>query len=78
MMSIVAAAFFASGGLNAGTPFYRLNAGQAVQPFEGGEQRNRVNGAPIDSTGATGSTGATVPVRMRHVPTTIGKFGDEK
>src|SRR6266545_615517 len=71
IISIVAAAFFASGGLKAGTPFDTASTPViAVQPFENAVSRRKsVNGAPTDSSGATGVTGVTSPVITRHVPT---------
>ena len=73
MISIVAAAFLASGGLNAGTPFDTASTPViAVHPLANALRiRNSVNGSAVDGTGATVSTGATVPASARHVPTAI-------
>ena len=73
MIIIVAAAFFASGGLNAGTPFETASTPvMAVQPFENAcSRRKSVSGCPSDAIGSTGSTGCTVPVNARQAPTAI-------
>ena len=59
IISIVAAAFFASGGLNAGTPFDTASTPViAVQPFENAvNSRNSVNVWPVECMGAITSTG---------------------
>ena len=64
IISIVAAAFFASGGRNAGTPFDTASTPViAVQPFEKAvSSRNSVSGDPVESHGAAAITGVTVPV----------------
>ncbi len=71
IISIVAAAFFDSGGLNAGTPFDTASTPViAVQPFENAvSSRNSVSAWPVDGTGAAATTGETSPIAMRHTPT---------
>jgi hypothetical protein len=56
---MVAAAFLASGGLNAGTPFDTASTPViAVQPFEKAvRSRKRVSGSCADVTGSTATTG---------------------
>src|SRR5215813_6717817 len=73
IISIVAAAFFDSGGLNAGTPFDTASTPvMAVQPFENAvSSRNSVNGAPVEATGSGVVTGGMWPVRTRQAPTPI-------
>ena len=63
MIIMVAAAFRASGGLNAGTPFETASTPViAVQPFENAlSRRKSVSGCPIDAIGSAGSTSCTVP-----------------
>ena len=53
IVSIVAAAFFDSGGLNAGTPFDTASTPViAVQPFEKAvRSRKSVSGVPVDAIG---------------------------
>jgi hypothetical protein len=66
----VAAAFFASGGRKAGTPFDTASTPViAVQPFANAvSSRNVVNGC-VPAFGASGvSTGSIVPVRYRYSP----------
>ena len=65
MMTIVAAALRASGGLNAGTPFETASTPvMAVHPFENARSSSSsVSGWPIDCIGSIGSTGITAPVR---------------
>ena len=64
MIIMVAAAFLASGGLNAGTPFETASTPvMAVHPFENAlSSRKSVSGCPSDAIGSAGSTGCTVPV----------------
>src|SRR3979409_2079649 len=71
--SIVAAAFFDSGGLNAGTPFDTASTPvMAVQPFENAvSSRKRVNGCVVNCIGAAVGTGVTDPVSACHAPTAI-------
>ena len=59
MIIMVAAAFFASGGLNAGTPFDTASTPvMAVQPFENAlSRRKRVSGCPSDAIGSAASSG---------------------
>src|SRR5438034_6062308 len=73
IINIVPAAFLASGGLNAGTPFDTASTPViAVQPLENAvRRRNSVSGVPVDTTGSAGTTGCTAPVSTRHVPTAI-------
>ena len=54
IITIVAAAFFASGGLNAGTPFDTASTPvMAVQPLEKAvSSRKRVSGVPDGCSGA--------------------------
>ena len=69
-MTIVAAAFFGSGGLNAGTPFDTASTPvMAVQPFENAvSSRNSVSGSLAGITASAVVTGATVPVSACHRP----------
>ena len=57
IINIVAAAFFDSGGLNAGTPFETASTPViAVQPFANAvSSRNNVNGSCVDVTGLAGA-----------------------
>ncbi len=73
MIIMVAAAFLASGGLKAGTPFETASTPvMAVQPFENALRRRKsVSGCPSDAIGSAGSTGCTVPVMARQAPTAI-------
>src|SRR5215208_7426201 len=73
IISIVAAAFFASGGLNAGTPFDTASTPViAVQPFANAvSSRNSVSVSCVDETGFAGTSGCTVPVSARQTPTPI-------
>src|SRR5207249_922548 len=73
IVSMVAAAFFDSGGLNAGTPFETASTPvMAVHPFENAvSSRNSVSGARDDGTGSTGGSGCTVPVSNRPMPIAI-------
>src|SRR2546422_4940700 len=73
IINIVAAAFFAPGGLNAGTPFDTASTPViAVQPFENAvSRRNSVSGELVDVTGSTGTTCWTLPAITRHAPTAI-------
>ena len=74
IISIVAAAFFDSGGLKAGTPFETASTPViAVQPFENAvSSRNSVSGWVVDAaSGASVVTGCTVPVSACHAPTAI-------
>src|SRR5437016_8318755 len=75
IISIVAAAFFASGGLNAGTPFDTASMPViAVQPFENAvSSRKSVSVEFVDATGAAATTGCTWPVSTRQIPTAISK-----
>ena len=59
IISIVAAAFFASGGLNAGTPFDTASTPViAVHPLAKARRtRNIVSDAPSDRTGSGVTTG---------------------
>ena len=59
IVSIVPAAFFASGGLNAGTPLETASTPViAVQPFEKAVSRRKsVKGCSVDSSGSTAGTG---------------------
>ena len=74
IVSIVAAAFFASGGLKAGTPLETASTPvMAVQPLENAvSSRNTVSACPPGAIGATASTGCTVPLNasMSAVPAT--------
>src|SRR3954469_4799619 len=71
IMIIVPAAFFDSGGLNAGTPFDTASTPViAVQPLEKAvSSRKSVSGSFIALTGSTGTTGDADPASTRHVPT---------
>ena len=71
IVSIVAAAFFDSGGLNAGTPFDTASTPvMAVQPLENAvSSRKSVNGSPVDGDGPGGTTGSTAPMATRPSPT---------
>ena len=73
MITIVAAAFRASGGLNAGTPLETASTPViAVHPFENAlSSEKEVSGWPTDAIGSAGSTGSMVPVIARHAPTAI-------
>ena len=73
IVSIVFAAFFDSGGLNAGTPFDTASTPViAVQPFEKAvRSRKSVNGWFSIGAGLTAGTGCTVPASTCHAPTTI-------
>src|SRR5262245_58762041 len=73
IMSIVAAAFLASGGLKAGTPFETASTPViAVQPFEKAvSRRNSVKGSYVEATGATAGSGDTWPANTRQIPTAI-------
>ena len=73
IMSIVAAAFFASGGLKAGTPLETASTPvMAVQPLENAvSSRNNVSACPVGAIGATASTGCIVPLKARHAPAAI-------
>src|ERR1700759_707787 len=73
IISIVAAASFDSGGLNAGTPFDTASTPViAVQPFENAvSNKNSVNGCAVTCVGAIATTGCTEPVSAWIAPTTI-------
>ena len=73
IISIVAAAFFDSGGLKAGTPFETASTPvMAVHPFENAvSSRNSASGSCVDGTGSTGASGCTVPVSTRPMPMAI-------
>src|SRR6185295_19983078 len=73
IVSIVSAAFFASGALNAGTPFETASTPViAVQPFENAvSRRNSVNGEPVGGRGSTDTTGVTVPATTCQTPRAI-------
>src|SRR3972149_11461087 len=70
-ISLVAGAFFASGGLNAGTPFDTASTPViAVHPFENAvNSRKSVSVSPEGGMEAAASMGAIVPLRARHAPT---------
>src|SRR5215217_4616259 len=73
IISIVEAAFFAAGGLKAGTPFETASTPvMAVQPFENAvSSRNRVSGVPDGSSGANAWAGCTAPLIARQAPTAM-------
>ena len=73
IVSIVPAAFFDSGGLNAGTPFDTASTPViAVQPLANAvRSRNRVSGSMGDGTGSAVTTGWMPPVIARQPPTVI-------
>jgi len=73
IMAIVADAFFASGGLNAGTPLDTASTPViAVQPFENAvSSRNIDNGAPVVLTRCAAVTGIAVPVIACQTPMPI-------
>src|SRR5437588_9728846 len=73
IVSIVFAAFFDSGGLNAGTPFDTASTPViAVQPFENAvSSRKSAKGCVPDSGGVPADIGCTVPVTTRQTPTPI-------
>src|SRR4051794_24744184 len=75
IVTMVAAALLASGGLKAGTPFDTASTPViAVQPFEKAvRSRNRVSGEPAVARGDATCTGITVPASTRHVPTAISE-----
>src|SRR3954465_368747 len=71
IVTSVEAAFLASGGLNAGTPFETASTPViAVQPFANAvSSRNNVSDSCVEATGGMGGRGWTEPVTARQVPT---------
>src|SRR5882672_5668063 len=73
MVTSVAAAFFDSGGRNAGTPSETASTPvMAVQPLANAvSSRNVVSGTDPALGGSGASTGTNVPVRYRYTPKAI-------
>ena len=73
IISIVAAAFFDSGGLKAGTPFETASTPViAVQPLENAvKSRKSESESRIPTSGSAIATGSTLPVTTRQMPTPI-------
>src|SRR6266487_794055 len=76
IISIVAAAFFGSGGLKAGTPFDTASTPViAVQPLENAvKRRNSDRLLPVAvGTGTLDASGWMPPANVRQTPTAISR-----
>src|SRR5438034_4627247 len=72
MATSVAAAFFDSGGRNAGTPFDTASTPViAVQPFADAVSTRKTDSVACSETGSDAVTAWTEPVSTRHAPTPI-------
>jgi hypothetical protein len=74
MITSVVAAFFASGGLNAGTPFETASTPvMAVHPFANARRMRNVLrvATPLGVADPAADTGMAPPVRTRKAPTAM-------